>query len=266
MTTLMAWNILHGGGRRRIPEIALALLEADPDLLVVNEYRTMMGGQLRGVLADHGWRHQACTDPPKNRNGTLIVSRDRIQIVPPTPDLPGCLSQRWLEVEVGGLRLIALHLPEDQRPRAQLQAWSYLLGIARERVDCPAVLLGDFNAGRHRADEAGGISRRSADLGRLWSMGYRDAWRELHPKARESTWISPFGGGFRIDHAYVSPRLHGQLRSAEYLHELREKGLSDHSALVVQVENAVGSAKSTTKSGLFGPSVADTPCQQEKTL
>ncbi len=266
MTKLMAWNILHGGGRRRIAEIALALLEADPDVLVINEFRTTVGGQLRAVLADHGWRHQACTDPPRHRNGTLIVSREGIRIVPPTPELPACLSQRWLEVEVDGLRVIALHLPEDQRPRAQLHAWSYLLGVARERVDGPAVLLGDFNAGRHRADEAGEISRRSADLGRLWSIGYRDAWRERHPNAREATWISPLGGGFRIDHAYVSPSLSGQLRSAEYLHELRERGLSDHSALVVKVEIAVGNAKSPTKTGLFDPSGADTPCQREKTL
>ncbi len=266
MTTLMAWNILHGGGRRRIPEITLALLEAAPDVLVVNEYRSTLGGQLRGVLADHGWSHQACTDPPRNRNGTLIVSRDPIRVALADPALPACLAQRWLEVELGDLVVVGLHLPEDQKPGAKLESWSHLLRVARDRLDRDVVFLGDFNTGRHRADEPGEASAFSAHMGRLWSMGYRDAWRELHPVAREASWQSPFGEGFRIDHAFVSPSLSGRLREARYLHDLRENGLSDHSALLVRLENAVGNARNPTKTGLFSPFGADTPCQGEKTL
>jgi len=43
MTTLMAWNILHGGGRRRIPEIVLTLLDGAGDVIVINEYRSHVG-------------------------------------------------------------------------------------------------------------------------------------------------------------------------------------------------------------------------------
>ena len=75
MVRLFVWNILHGGGSRRIPHIALAILDARPDVVALSEYRRSMGGQLAGVLADHGLKHQLCTDPPGRKNGVLLASR-----------------------------------------------------------------------------------------------------------------------------------------------------------------------------------------------
>lgn len=271
MATLLTWNILHGGGARRIPEIALALLDIAPDAIAINEYRSTMGGQLRAVLGDHGWPHQACTDPPRNRNGTLIASRTPLRASPAAPP-PACLAQRWLEtsLDAWNISLIALHLPEDQRPREKLESWSHLLGVARARRDQPLVFLGDFNTGRHRMDEAKSTSAFSAHMGRLWSMGYRDAWREGNQRGRagafEPSWVSPLGGGFRIDHAFVSPPLVPAIEHAEYLPRLRESGLSDHAPLLVRLAGRARPTENHEKNGLFVPPRADTPCREPKTL
>src|SRR5262245_45388589 len=75
---LLTWNLRHGGGAARMPRIALAILSHRPDVVVLTEWRRTTGGQIAGVLADHGLKHQVCTDPPHGRNGVLVAARTRI--------------------------------------------------------------------------------------------------------------------------------------------------------------------------------------------
>lgn len=258
MATVLCWNILHGGGARRLPEIALALLDLAPDVIVLSEYRSARGGALRGVLADHGWHHQACTNPPPRVNGVLIAARDPIEPVREEPG-PSSLAHRWLSARLPtwGLVLTGLHLPEDQRLADKRSAWAYLLRSARLRIAQRAVFIGDFNTGRHRADEAGATFACSTQMGMLWSMGYRDAWREANERGRlgllEASWQSPAGAAFRIDHAFVSPVLAGAIEGAHLLQDLRERGLSDHAPLRVDLSIAPVNAEIPQKTGLFGP-------------
>lgn len=72
----------------------------------------------------------------------------------------------------------------------------------------------------------------------LRELGYRDAFRELHGYAqREPSWtwrvIAGHAGGWRLDHLFTSRELHPHL--AKYHHAWREEGLSDHSALEVDI-------------------------------
>ena len=194
MWRILFWNILHGGGTRRIPEIALALLEQAPDLIVLCEYRTTMGGQLRGVLADHGYEHQACTDPPEGRNGLLIVSKAPIARL---PDLTSPTPQRLIAASVyppgqPPFTLIGAHVPPLEAQDGEAQAvWQALLMAARNLSEVPTLLIGDLNAGRRWQDEAGVIGSRRLSkedsalqrvgteaMGRLWLMGYKDLWRD----------------------------------------------------------------------------------------
>lgn len=213
--------------------IALRLLEHAADVVVITEYRRTTGGQIAGVLADHGLKHQVCSEPPLGKNGLLVASRT------PVEPVEG-LSHRWAEIVLveAGLRLVAVHAPHDSpgQPTASTARTAFfqrLVATARRHAAAPFVLLGDFNAGRHHADEEGATLTCTYSLGVLASLGYIDAWRQFNPTGREYTWFSPQGGGYRIDHAYVSRPLAERLRSCRYFHEEREQGLSDHSAMVV---------------------------------
>jgi exonuclease III len=70
----------------------------------------------------------------------------------------------------------------------------------------------------------------------LVAAGWVDAWRSLHPDAREYSWCNArSGNGFRLDHALLSPSLAGELASARYVHATRESKASDHSALLIEL-------------------------------
>jgi exonuclease III len=200
MLRLLTWNILHGGGSARLPEIVLALLGHAPDVIVVTEYRTTTGGQIRGILADHGWEHQACSDPPGRRNGVLLASR-----FPITPEAPpsGCpVPERWVRARVtppgssfagnstgsSGVRVVGIHIPDDSRPRERREVWKHLVSEAKVRRDEPVVVLGDLNTGRHYTDEEDATFSCTQRLGELATLGYVDAWRTMHPEKREFTW------------------------------------------------------------------------------
>ena len=194
MLRLLTWNILHGGGSARLPEIVLALLTHAPDVVVLTEYRTTTGGQIRGILADHGWEHQACSDPPGRRNGVLLASRFPIS---PEGHPPGCpVPERWVRaaVEAPGrgphrrVRVVGIHIPDDSRPRERREVWKRLVDDARAWRDDPVVVLGDLNTGRHYLDEEEATFSCTQRLGELATIGYVDAWRKMHPDKREFTW------------------------------------------------------------------------------
>ena len=77
------------------------------------------------------------------------------------------------------------------------------------------------------------------DLDRL---GMLDAFRALNGyQARQFSWYLRRKGkaiGRRYDHVFCSARL--KPRICKYVHTLRESGLSDHSAILVDLDEAVG--------------------------
>jgi exodeoxyribonuclease III len=237
---LLAWNILHGGGSARMPLIALAIVEHAADAVILTEFRTTTGGQIRAILAEHGWAHQICTDPGRGRNGILIASRsplDPADAACPSAVAPGKAIEA--SIPALGLRLLAVHIPCDPpfgaRDPARAYVWRDVLRTARARRDQPCAVIGDFNTGRHHLDEDGASFSHTASIGKLASMGYLDAWRSRHPEGREPTWISHTGSGFRLDHAFLSRPLAARLQDAWYSHRERELRISDHSALVVSL-------------------------------
>lgn len=240
--TILSWNLRHGGGARNMPRIVLSLLDHNADVIALSEFRRTTGGQIAGALADHGWIHQHSTSPPAGANGLLIASRLPITVQTP-PRLPvicaraaAAASLRLAEISVAGVSLLAAHIPcagPDQSAREHL--FQCLLAAARRHRERPCLVIGDLNAGRHYLDEDGARFNCTRLFGQFSALGYTDAWRRLNADSREFSWFSAEGAGFRLDHAMISWPLLERLSSCRYSHEERLCGLSDHSALLVQL-------------------------------
>jgi len=247
MTKILTWNLRHGGGSRRTPAIVLTLLEHQADIVILTEFRRTTGGQIAGILFDHGLTSQLCTDPPKGTNGILIASRTPLFLEQnadfgPGPALAATIhaahKRRLAEVSFPelGFALAGLHIPCDGRGTGREAIFQSVLAAAKRRRAEGFILIGDFNAGRHHLDEDGQTFTCTHLLGQLAAMGYSDAWREKNPESRQFSWFSHEGGGFRIDHAFVSRTLAPRVSACWYSHKERESGLSDHSALMLELD------------------------------
>lgn len=232
---ILTWNILHGGGRHRLPHLLMAMLELRPDVIVVTEARRRFAGQLAAAFADAGLSHHLHTDPPDNINGVLLVSRFPLHRTA-RPDLPECLRYRWIEADLpdAGLAVAGVHLAEAAKRTEHTLGWRTLLRAARARRDLPFAIAGDLNAWRV---EGGGRSGPAAtNLGRLTALGYTDAWAATHPDSPGQTWSDHAGRGYRLDYVLLSSPIAGTLRGAQIAHVSRANGLSDHAALVVELD------------------------------
>lgn len=244
---LVAWNILHGGGTRRTPRIALRLCDLAPDLVVLTEHRRATGGQIAGVLFDRGLTHQVSTNPAPGRNGVFVASRWPLEPAEPAP--APWAANRWLDLRIPALdvSLTAVHAPDTHRSdaaRIQRQAayWQHLVRICRERAGMRHLIAGDLNTGRHRLDEAGATFTGTEFLGRFSALGYRDAFRLHDPVAPAPTWHSHTGSGFRIDAVWVSSGLSVAVENAWHDASALGEKESDHAPVVVDLVLAESAA------------------------
>jgi exodeoxyribonuclease III len=240
MQRVLAWNLLHGGGKR-IPALAEAMLRHDADILVLAESRMGQDERLLELLRPHGYLHHAATVTELRKNGVLVASRTPIS---PRPSPPGDMyAQRWLELDVPafGFSMLACHLPPkisigvDQK-RA---FWETLLGHAERHVDDPALIIGDLNTGAPYRDDHRATLYCAEEFQRLEPLGWVDAWRAFHgPVKKEWTWAYPTrpSYGYRLDHAFCAPPLARRLAACEYSHDERRSRLSDHSVLLLDLQ------------------------------
>ena len=259
MAVVLTWDV---AGRVRGQEAQLsALAEAPFDVLCLQEVTPTTRARWETSLGELGL-HVAVSewlDGPQGsrRFAVLIASRQPLRDVGSLAGLPW--PERHLAVRVGGLEVHTLHAPlsskEGQVKVRTLEAVFAALAGADDGV--PRVLTGDLNTPRYESREgeiftfartAGG--RLRADYGErhdraellliddLVRRGWRDAFRSLHGYGRrDRSWFQEgWGPGWRLDHIIASPAL--EPVACDYVHEWREAGLSDHSAMWARLEPA----------------------------
>lgn len=242
---ILSWNIQHGGGSR-IPRIVEEISAYDPDVVALTEYRAVPGLSLCTAMKDRGLPCVETSNPTGSRNGIAIFSRSPIQLRPcPAP----AESQfRWLDVHLPeyGFSAGILHImaagsgTKSPCHLAKVALWDSVLAAAEVRLHEPWLLLGDWNTGAHRLDEAGRTFVCAGHFAKLAAMGWTDLWRRHHPGATEYTWYSKFKGGarangFRLDHAFATPSLQSRVTTCRYSHAERDAGVTDHSMMIVEV-------------------------------
>ncbi|MBX3382904.1 MAG: endonuclease/exonuclease/phosphatase family protein [Phycisphaeraceae bacterium] len=230
---LVYWNILHGGGPARLPEIALHLASLGADVVILGEFRAARGGQLRAVLADLGLEHQVSQHAPGRANGLLLASRWALE---PHPTLhAGRLIDAHLPGQ--GLWVTGVHLSDDAHRTQKAAQWLALIELARLRRAVPHVIIGDFNTARPGQDSGGVRFACAQRLGVLASLGYTDAWRHAQGEgAHEATWRGTHGQGARIDAAHVSPPLLSRVRGAWHGGTHDGAPLSDHALVALRLD------------------------------
>ena len=228
---VLTWNIRAGGGSR-LPRIAAALEAHQADVLVLTEYRTGAAGQeLRAILTGLGHTWISPIEPPPGRNGVLIATRTKPRGLAVVTE---AVAEPWrmLTLMLDGVRLFGIYMPNL---KLKIPYWDSLIEAARPHAHKTTLALGDFNTCRAFVDEPGAIDSTAHYMDKIIDAGLADIWRDRFPEGREFSWYSHRGNGFRIDHAFASRRLARRIGTIGYSHRERIDGLSDHSALVIDI-------------------------------
>lgn len=226
------------GIKARLAALPAWLAEAEPDVVAVQEIKSVDAAFPRELFEDLGYRVE--THGQKSFNGVAILSRLALEdVVRGLPGDAGDAQARWIEATVIGARAVrvaALYAPNGNPapgPKYDYKlAWMARLrdrALALLATEEPVVLAGDYNvipqpidAARPAAwvEDALYLPASRAALQRLLNLGYGDAFRLRHPgPGHYSFWdyqagAWPRNDGIRIDHLLLSPQAADLLRDA----------------------------------------------------
>ena len=258
---LLTWNV--AGRVSRQPEQAQVVAATAPDVVALQEVTARTLPLWRAALAQAGLT--ACETgldemgSGANRKvlGVLTAARGELVRLPAPADVPWperVLCCRAQVPAAGAVEVVNVHSPIAPAPglakvRTHEAVAAYLAGAPR----APRVLCGDLNTPRRELPDGDVLTFAHTSVGRLrpergprWDQaeralvhglrerGWVDAFRALHGYAqREASWtFAGDKGGWRLDHVLA---LGLRPVAAAYAHEWRRAGLSDHSALVVDL-------------------------------
>jgi exonuclease III len=265
---LLTWNL---NGRRRIDGQVSAIAARNPHILALQELTLTSVLLFRAALADVGFPHVTDSfafstswhPVGPRRYGLLIASRHPQNPHASSPIVPW--PERLLSTQVatpqGPITIHTTHIPPgSSNGWIKVEMLEAVATVVAAPCATPQILCGDFNvpqaelpdgrivtwaehmtadgSTRPRARKFGADARRWDAAERTIMVGGRDrvlvdAYRALHGYGRqEFSWFLKRRAlriGRRFDHVFCSREL--RILRCEYLHDVRESGLSDHSAL-----------------------------------
>lgn len=235
---LLTWNIRQGGSVKRIPRIVEQLSKHSPDVLLLTEYwEGEKGEEIKRLLRENGYEYMLSSNGAIKQNSLLFASRYPFEVVPYFHKR-NRNGQRWLEIRIPQyeLHIIGVHIPTNNNDvQEKLEFWQELNTFAKEHCNSRVVIMGDYNTGLAE-DTQGTPFIGPQYMQELVGLGWIDAWRYTHGSFSGYSWYSTKGNGFRIDHAFISPVLKGNILESYFSHQERLNGLSDHSILVVELQ------------------------------
>ena len=247
---VVSWNV--AGRIRRQPEQAAVVASVAPDVVCLQEVTVNSLPLWRASLEEMGLAHSVTpldsfTPPKPRRLGVLVAAREPLELLDPPADLPW--PERVVAARLGGLEIVGVHSPISPSPGlAKVLTHEALFAYLRDRP-APIVLCGDLNTPRRthedgtvltfahdthgRVREERGERWVAAESALVYTLRAEHGWTDVFLEVQERTWtFARNRGGWRLDHVMTKGV---ETRARSYAHEWRLEGLSDHSALVVDL-------------------------------
>ncbi|WP_082826082.1 exodeoxyribonuclease III [Croceicoccus estronivorus] len=254
---IASFNI--NGIKARLPRVTEWLEETRPDVACFQEIKCQDPNFPADAFGAIGYK--SIWHGQKSFNGVAILARETepVEIQRGLPGDDEDEQARYLEAEVGGIRIVCIYLPNgNPQPGPKFEyklSWmqrlrSRMASIWAEEI--PAIVLGDFNVipedkdvwlPKAMADDALMQPESRDAYARLLHDGWTDAIDRLNPRGGVWTYWDYQAGawqrdhGFRIDHALLSPECADRLLAVgvDRTYRGREKA-SDHAPIWVELQ------------------------------
>ena len=252
---LVTWNV--NSLKVRLPRLLELLAEHRPGVVLLQETKTEAAAFPHAELEAAGYH--AVEHSAGRWAGVAIAAPLDVPITGRTAGLPGEAAPdeaRWLEADVGGLRVASAYVPNGRAPdHPEFANKLAFFDAIAERAAAVDVVAGDLNVTRDDRDVydpaafAESTHVTPAERSRLEAIlergGLVDAYRHLHPEDVGYTWWDYRQGhfhrkmGLRIDFVLLREALAARIVSAGIDRTYR-KGTkpSDHAPLLVELADA----------------------------
>jgi exodeoxyribonuclease-3 len=225
----------------------LAWLEARADHLII--LTETSNGPGTAHLLDRcraAGLHVAHTPAPDGDRGCAIVSRlpatTRLDLLPGVT-LPGRAVAVTVDTDPA-VTVLGLYVPSSDRAPAKVTKkraflTSVLDGLQTlsEQQRAQLIVGGDYNviSRDHQPRYPSFLPFEYDFLDALTQLGLTDAHQQLHPGTQAYSWLGRAGNGYRFDYLHTGAALTERLAACQYLHEPRERRLTDHAAIAADL-------------------------------
>lgn len=243
--SIFCWNIGNPSAQRAGKQVEW-LRKRPENVLVLTETKRSEGCLLIERYFQAFGYNVIFPKPKGNEYGVMIISKFQLELGNfsiSQENLKSRAASAILHLPSNELEIIAIYTPsrdtsyeKTQKKKCFLKSLSEALKknhTSKNRIFC-----GDLNI-----LEPDHIPHYS--IFKDWEYGFYsnlknfnlfDTFRHLNPEVKEYSWVGRTGDGYRYDHCFVSINLLQFLRKCYYLHQYRDLKLSDHSALITNLE------------------------------
>ena len=181
--------------------------------------------------------------------GTMLVSKYPLEESTFSSHI-SCLPFRAASARIalpnGVLEIIGLYVPSrDKSIKKIKRKKDFLKNVIEALKSAPTshfrIILGDFNILEpdHSPHYSFFENWEYDFYQHLINNQLKDAFRSVSPNLEEYSWVGRTGDGYRYDHCFVSENILSTVENCFYFHKPRNIRLSDHSAIITELNLAV---------------------------
>ena len=197
------------------------LLEKKPDILVLTEWRNNKLELLNQIKWEYSHYHIDWISSIKN--SVCILTKKQWA-------LRESYQNNVITIEYEWINIAWVYFPQKNEKRI---VFDYLLKHIKNEN---SIVIWDFNTWKHFTDEQWKTFYCALKFAKLSEEKLTDARKTRHNDELDYSRYSNAGNGFRIDHILVSNNLENKVKRCEYDHSYRNKWLSDHSMMHIELE------------------------------
>jgi exodeoxyribonuclease-3 len=220
------------------------LQSRDEHVLVLTETSDGKGSELiASRLASAGWDVRF-PKPEQGERGVLLAAR--VALAPRDADFVPYLPTRAELATIDGtdFGIVGVYVPSRDASTPRITRKRRFVDAIVTALHRPraTVLLGDLNVlePAHRPPRPEFLDWEYGFYDALVDFGWCDAYRLVEPERIEYSWVGPDNDGYRFDHVFIRQALADDVEGCGYIHDTRDRELTDHSAMVLVLSGVAG--------------------------
>jgi len=234
---VLTWNIVVGGLQSQFYSIINHLLDHHADIIVLTEFvDNDKGRAIAKNLFAAGYNYQNKHDSPYRAECVFVASKIDFDDVTNHAKI-ALPYERWVELYFSekDLYLLGVHIPSHMTSMYDRDLFfQQAIAYAKQHIEDRCLIIGDYNTS-WMMDSQGTLANSGEYLKELNELGWMESWRFMTSQQKLLSGDMPLDYGFRIDYAYVSPRLQTDLIKCHLSTEPTLDGQSENEALLVDL-------------------------------